>query len=120
MPLVLSLDSVSRADLKQRTTNGKVIYMRQLNEKGMHKIQHDSRTFERLLSLAQENDFMIISDEAYEGFIYDDDTPFSLASFVPLTCWILSGQSKALCALSERVQKNMTCSQGDKMMILNL
>ncbi|MEC7182248.1 MAG: aminotransferase class I/II-fold pyridoxal phosphate-dependent enzyme, partial [Bdellovibrionota bacterium] len=35
----------------------------------------------QLLSLAKENDFMIISDEAYEGFIYDEETPFSLTSF---------------------------------------
>ena len=35
----------------------------------------------QLLSLAKEHDFMVISDEAYEGFIYDDETPFSLASF---------------------------------------
>ena len=35
----------------------------------------------QLLSLAKEHDFMVISDEAYEGFIYDGETPFSLASF---------------------------------------
>ena len=39
----------------------------------------------QLLSLAKEHDFMIISDEAYEGFIYDDEEHFSLASQGPET-----------------------------------
>ncbi|MBG09318.1 MAG: aminotransferase class I and II [Halobacteriovoraceae bacterium] len=34
----------------------------------------------QLLTLAKEHDFMIISDEAYEGFIYDGERPFSLYS----------------------------------------
>ena len=34
----------------------------------------------QLLTLAKEKDFIIISDEAYEGFIYDKERPFSLYS----------------------------------------
>jgi len=34
----------------------------------------------QLLSLAKEHDFIIISDEAYESFVYDKEKPFALAS----------------------------------------